>query len=79
MKKTPKEKAELLWDSCIHSHIGNFTLTQEKKAIELIEKKLIEFEKEERQRIFDIIKKIEFACKWDMREVYKVIKKFRGN
>jgi len=46
----PKQKAESLWDSCIHSHIGAFTLTQEKKAIELIEKRLIEFEKETTQQ-----------------------------
>lgn len=52
---SPKEKAIELWDSCIHSHIGAFTLTQEKRAIELIEKKLKEFEEQTRKEIEDKI------------------------
>lgn len=38
MKKLAKE----LWENCIHKYIGNFTLTQEKQALNAIEKYLKE-------------------------------------
>ena len=37
-----EELARKLWHNCIHKHIGSFTLTQEKQAIEDITKFLKE-------------------------------------